>query len=308
MSSPNWFRDTCVVKVGDVCKEKPAIISVDCRTTIAVTLDVLNEKNVTTLAVHGEVGHWLGEARLVSGSKQYIGMVSILDILSFLMKNPANLEAMLQSHISDAIGSTPETLSVWTESADRPLFFCMEQFCRGTHHAFCVSGPTEEPKMLSQSDLVAYVLHNESAMPHISDVLNRPLSSIASNASDLVRGEDKLSDAMHLLVRHHALPIVGADGSIISTLSATDMKGQLSAMVAMIAPMSVMDYILYRNADVVPTPFAMPADTTVRAAAQAMLLRGMHRIWIQPPTAGALPGVMSLTDVIRLVFTAELPA
>lgn len=309
MSGFNWFRETCTVKVGDVIVDHGPIRSVDCRTTVATTLDVLNEQSISTIAVYGEVGHWLGDAQLVCGNKQYIGMVSILDLLSFLIKRPDAIEESLQRRVSDAIGSTIETMSIWTEAVDRPLFFCMEQFCRGTHHAFCVAdGFADEPRMLSQSDLVSYILKNETAMPHISAALDRPVSSIATAATDTIGGGDKLSDAVQLLVRHHALPVVDSQGTVISTLSASDMKGQLSATIAVIAPMTVMDYLLYKNADVVPIPFTVPVDTTVRNAAQAVLQRGMHRVWLQPDTVRGIPGVVSLTDIIRLVFTTELPS
>lgn len=307
MSSSNWFRDTCATKVGDVVAGKGPVKSVDCRTTIAATLDLLNELGVTTIAVYGEVGHWLGDYQLVCGRKQYIGMISILDILSFLTRRPDAIETFLQNHISDTIGSTQETMTVWTESADRPLFFCMEQFCRGTHHAFCVGDPSVEPKMLSQSDLVAYVLSHETAMPHISCALDQTVGSIASAATDLVNVSDKLSDALRLLVKHHALPVVDSNGVVLSTLSASDMKGQLGAMVAIIAPMTVLDYLLYQNDNIAPSPFVVPATTTVRDAAKALLLRGMHRVWLQPETERSFPGVVSLTDVIRLIFAAELP-
>ncbi|CAM9207398.1 unnamed protein product [Ectocarpus fasciculatus] len=307
MSSNNWFRDTCTVKVGDVVKDSAPIRAVDCRTTVAATLDVLSEQGVTTIAVHGEVGHWLGEAKLVCGKRQYIGMVSILDILSYLLKHADGLEHHLSSRITEAIGSTTETLTVWTEDTERPLFFCMEQFCRGTHHAFCVGPAGTEPMMLSQSDLVSYLLNNETAMPHIGAALDRPVESIASAASDFIGGGDKLLVAVQQLLRHHAVPVVDGNGSVLSTLSASDMKGQLGTMVALMAPMTVVEYLQYRNNGVVPAPFTVAPTTTVREAARAMLMRRMHRVWLQPGAEGTLPGVLSLTDVIRVIFTAELP-
>ena len=308
MNNSNWFRDVCTVKVGDVVRASAPIKAVDCSTTVAAALDALSEHGVTTIAVYGEVGHWLGEAKLVSGKKQYIGMVSILDILSYLLKHADALEHHLNSRITEAIGSTSETLTVWTEDTERPLFFCMEQFCRGTHHAFCVGPAGMEPTMLSQSDLVAYLLNNEDVMPHIAAALNKPVSSIASAANDIIGGGDNLLVAVQQLLRHHAVPVVDGNGTVLSTLSASDMKGQLGTMVALMAPMTVVEYLQYRNGDVVPAPFTVAPSTTVREATRAMLMRRMHRVWLQPGEERTLPGVVSLTDVIRLIFNAELPA
>ena len=102
--------------------DKSPVLPVVSKTTVGATLDIMNQLEVTTLAVHGAAGHWLGEAQLVCGDKQYIGMVSIIDVLAFLMKDRDAVEARVMRYITDAMGSTPESLSVWTEHITRPLF------------------------------------------------------------------------------------------------------------------------------------------------------------------------------------------
>lgn len=306
MIASSWFRDTCKANVGDVVKDRGAIVSVEANTTLAATLDILNENNITTVAVYGKLGHWLGDASMVFGGKQYIGMTTILDILSFLLKAD-NIDLKLQCRVADVIGSTVETMSMWIESVDRPLFFCMEQFCRGTHHAFAIDGATRsDPKMLSQSDLVNYLVQNEGAMPHVASVLDIPIGSIASKVRDHVLPNTTMRDAVHHMLQHHAVPVMGSDGSVLSTLSASDLKGQLSTMVALIAPMTVMDFLLYRNGDVIPPPFVLPITASVREAAHGMIRLGMHRVWVAGASSGDA-GVVSLTDIIRAVFNAELP-
>ena len=130
MSAQDWFRNICSTKVGDLVKDKPPIISVNCMTTIGDTLEILREMNVTAVGVYGEVGHWLGNPKLVCAGKQYIGLISIVDIIAYLCKCDT-VESSLLKHVSNVIGSTNESLTIWTEDFDRALFFAMEQFCRG---------------------------------------------------------------------------------------------------------------------------------------------------------------------------------
>jgi hypothetical protein len=69
---------------------------------------------------------------------QYIGVVSIIDLLTFILSGD-DAEERITSRVSQAIGSTQESMSLWIEPVDRPLYFAMEQFCKGdwfsTHNA-----------------------------------------------------------------------------------------------------------------------------------------------------------------------------
>jgi CBS domain-containing protein len=339
MSTYDWFQNTCKTKVGDIVAGKPCLLSVDSRATLGSVLDVMATSHATTVGVYGEAGHWLGDQQLVVGSKQYIGMVSILDVVAFLASG-GSVEARLQSPVSEVIGATAETQSVWVEPLSRPLFFAMEQFCRGTHHAFAVDDRhVEEPRMLAQSDIVNFLLQHEDALPHAASTFAAPIGSLASEVSVFVSPDTPLKSAFQLMLLHHAVPVMSG-GRIVATLSASDLRGHLSTMVAFVAPMTVMDYILYRNGDDVPAPFALPRSTPLGVACREMLSRGMHRCWLQPEeeagegegegdahhhrrardghhhhhshgssSSSARPAaVLSLTDAIRAVFLSGLPA
>lgn len=67
----------------------------------------------------------------MSNGVQYIGVVSIVDLLTFIL-NGDDAEERITSRISQAIGSTRESMSLWVEPVDRPLYFAMEQFCKGS--------------------------------------------------------------------------------------------------------------------------------------------------------------------------------
>ena len=132
-----WFREVCSVKVGDIVKDKREMFAVEAHTPVGEVLDILREENLISVGVYGAPGSWLGSGgvTLVSSQKQYIGVVSIVDLLSFILSG-GDAEERITSRVVLAIGSTQESMSLWVESYDRPLYFAMEQFCKGTFYFY----------------------------------------------------------------------------------------------------------------------------------------------------------------------------
>lgn len=63
---------------------------------------------------------------MIVGKKQYIGVVSILDIIAFVFNNSdicdiGAVQAILSRPIFHAIGSNDESLSLWTVSLDSSI-------------------------------------------------------------------------------------------------------------------------------------------------------------------------------------------
>jgi hypothetical protein len=126
-----WFRNVCRVSVGEIVSEKRHIIAVDASTPLGTVLNLLQEEKIQSVPVYGAQGSWLGSGGvdLVSNHRQYIGIVSMIDLLIFILNG--NPETVLNHRIVDAIGSTNESRSLWVEPASRPLYFALEQFCKG---------------------------------------------------------------------------------------------------------------------------------------------------------------------------------
>ncbi len=132
-----WFRSVCTLTVGDLVHHKTEIISVEASTSLGNVLNLLKEQNILSVPIYGTKGCWLGSGGvdLVSNHRQYIGIVSIIDIIIFILKNDP--ESVLNCRIVEAIGSTNESLSLWVEPSSRPVFYALEQFCKGfisTHY------------------------------------------------------------------------------------------------------------------------------------------------------------------------------
>jgi hypothetical protein len=63
----------------------------------------------------------------------FAGIISIVDVLAFSLKNP---EDYLTHKVADVIGSTNESLTLWSEDTHQPLYFAMEQFCKVNKHTY----------------------------------------------------------------------------------------------------------------------------------------------------------------------------
>jgi CBS domain-containing protein len=177
-----WFREVCKVTVGDLVSEKRHLIGVEASTPVGTVLNLLKEENILSVAVYGTQGSWLGSGGvdLVSNHRQYIGIVSMMDLLAYILRG--NPETVLNQRIVEAVGSTSESLTLWVEPASRPLFFALEQFCKGsnfslssqsypagTHRALVHDEKAEGSpiRMLTQTDVVHYLIRHRDTFPHL---------------------------------------------------------------------------------------------------------------------------------------------
>ena len=230
-----------------------------------------------------------------------------MDIIAFLGRSRATPEFAIETKIANVIGSTNETLSLWVEPVSKPIFFAMEQFCKGTHHAFAVDLRSEGHvvKMLSQSDIVHYLLRHRHSFPGIHDFFQKPIGVISMQATAYAVETTSIVDVLEMCVVHHAVPILDRFFNVIAVFSASDLKGHLNAVVAFDAPMTVMEFITYRNDGAVRSPLTVTPECTLQEAAEAMYSRGFHRVFIQPRSPDYLPQVASYTDIIKSIFLDE---
>lgn len=146
------------------------------------------------------------------------GIISIVDLLAFSLKH----RDFLTQKVSNAIGSTNESLSLWCEASDQPLYFAMEQFVKGVHHALVrPANDTSRSlalKYLSQTDIVGYLLSDISAMPHLEALLAQPVGDMATMEVVSVRLTTPLNEAIALLVEHSALPVVNEAGAYLQNV------------------------------------------------------------------------------------------
>ena len=148
-----------------------------------------------------------------------VGIISIVDLLAFSMKHgPSRNQDFLSQKISDTIGSTNESLTMWCEESNQPLYFALEQFVKGVHHALVKdsSDSTVPLKYLAQTDILRFLLADTTALPHLEVLLVQPVSVMATTEVVPVYLSTPILEAIALLVEHSALPVVNEAGVCLS--------------------------------------------------------------------------------------------
>jgi len=305
-----WFREVCTLTVGDIITQKRPIISVEASTPVGTVLNLLKEENILSVPVYGTQGSWLGSGGvdLVSNHRQYIGIVSIVDLLAFILHG--NPENVLNRRIVETIGSTNESLSLWVEPSSRPLFFVLERFCKGTHRALvhdekAVGSPI---RIVTQTDIVHFFIRHSSTYPHLGVVFDAPVGAIVNPNVDIVSVNATMREALEMLLLHPGIPVVNEEGSIITTLSASDLRGVANSSIALFHSQTVQDFlfILYQGGTI-REPLMVSVDTSIRDAAKMMYRNRVHRLWVTVSTETPRGGVITYTDIIRAIHTAEMP-
>lgn len=143
-----------------------------------------------------------------------VGIISILDVLAFSLKHE---DDFLTYKVADVIGSTNESLSLWCEDTHQPLYFALEQFVKGVHHALVRdSKQSAVPlKYLSQTDILRYLLSETTALPHLELVLVQQVNVMATRTVVPVYLNTPIKEAIALLVDHSALPVVNEAGACV---------------------------------------------------------------------------------------------
>lgn len=115
--------------VRDLMEDKRRLVEVPYTATLAHTMNTLVANQVVAVPVAAPPGHWIGaggsmilESDKQTGAvrKHYIGMVTMLDILSHIAGDDINdgsaadLDQRMSVTVSSVIGHCLESLSLWT--------------------------------------------------------------------------------------------------------------------------------------------------------------------------------------------------
>lgn len=298
--------------VEDLLKERKgrALVSVNTFDTISHVVDVLNRNNITSCGVFGARNGWIGSGlvNVVVQDKQFIGIISLMDLVTFvtLPGEDNDVATRLLCPVSAALGSTKESLSLWIERITCPVHNVMEQFSKGIHHALAVNDntPDEFPEMLSQTDIIRFLMAKENNFPTVKAAFAKTIYPVSTNDVAFVNADATLESALPSLSLVRAVPVLDADGKLVSSLSSSDLCGKYDVLVAVLAKMTVAQYLMARNNGTLPPPIVVSTEATVHDAVKVMMANHIHRVWITSSAdPSTLTGVVTCTDVIRAAYT-----
>ncbi|KAK4481878.1 hypothetical protein RD792_012789 [Penstemon davidsonii] len=266
--------------------------------------------------------------------KHYIGMITMLDVLAHIAGNSTaadgDLDRKMQVPVSSIIGHCLESLSLWTLNCNTSLLDCMEVFSKGIHRAMVpmdshienVAGvelmeSASSYRMLTQMDVVKFLKAHE---PQLKGILSRQVKQLGA-ASDIVFGitnKTKVIDAIKCMntAALNAAPIVesiqqddhaqlinGKGRKLVGTFSATDLRGCPIPQLQSCLHLSVVDFIEKMSGTPLTSTRGLITcrpESTLGEVVDKVVNNHVHRVWVVDGS-GLLAGVISLTDVIRVI-------
>lgn len=145
----------------------------------------------------------------------------------------------------------------------------------------------------------------------------RPIADYMTKAVYTVTADDPVAEADRLMRERHVscLLVLGKDGRAAGVLSRSDLLRAARALVHAVGKQSLLELPVMCAGDLMtPRVLGVPRTASVREAAQLMVERRIHRVFVLDPdpkggAAGALPvGVASTKDLMRAVVDAKLGA
>ena len=317
-------------RVSEVVSTKGELVDVSASLPILDVFELLEEKNLVSVPVYGRPGSWVGAGGvdIIVNDKQYIGIISILDLVSYVFLSStspetasvdeAKLLRALQRPVSSAVGSTDESLSLWVENADKSIMSAMEQFSKGVHRALVLPAATldgfsvvsNQVKLLTQTDVVVFLMQKEIESHSLRHLFGTPLRLLHRPVGkrDLVSVAytDGLITALHtaLQLNVHGVAVIDAKGKMCSVLSVSDLRGIVSAQLPKMHSVTVGDFLRHKSRGLLPVPLTCSAHSTLREIMKSMVECRFHRIWLVG--AGGDPiDVISFTDIISIIWNSE---
>ncbi|CAM8882442.1 unnamed protein product [Rhodiola kirilowii] len=247
----------------------------------------------------------------------------------------ADLDQKMSVQVSSVIGHCLESLSLWTLSPNTSILDCMEVFSKGIHRALVpVDGQMEKVsgvelvesassyQMITQMDVVKFLKENAS---QLEEVLSQPVGQLGAVTENVFAVTNKTSviEAIRCMRAGSlaAVPIIEASGhpdedtkqlvfgrgrKLTGTFSATDLKGCSIAQLQSWLKGSVQEFTeeLARKTGISTTPalrlVACTVNSSLGEVVEKAVSEHVHRVWVID-NAGLLYGLVSLTDIIRVI-------
>eukprot|EP00736_Rhodelphis_marinus_P000566 Rmarinus@m.23847 len=299
----------------NLVESKRLLVRVKADSPISDALSVMDQFHILSVPVYGKAGHWCGAGgvNLVAhgGEIQYIGVVSILDIVVYLSKlDESHRPAALQHHVSNVIGQTNEGLSLWAFKESAPLLEAMEPMSKGVHRVLVEveekteQGPMMEIKLLTQTDLLYFLTNN---LQKFGDIASKTVKDLGLVKESLLTVPTHVS-VLHALqtmvsARVSAVPVI-ENGVIVATLSASDFRGINANDISHLSSTKVADYITTHHGrlSAADSISAFPTST-LQDVLQTFVRGRVHQVWLVSPDKKRHPvGVISLSDIVGLFY------
>ncbi|KAJ3158617.1 AMP-activated serine/threonine-protein kinase regulatory subunit [Irineochytrium annulatum] len=255
--------------------------------------------------------------------RKHVYILSSLDLVSFLVSRlcsnaPSASQTaggvQLTSSVEEAmtLDSEMESYRVFEKDRRDTLEDACVAFARKGLHRVLVTDVEEKvgDVILTQTDILNYVYSNPELYhddPVMRRALSLPLLSLLNRATKVwsVREHSPALEAFRLMTNHRvaALPVVDDAGTVVDTLSSSDLRGLTAEGFGRLQG-NVREF-LDASATHSKEIYSLTHNDKLADAFELMVKRKCHRIWILDELSRA-EGVVSQSDVIRAICDAPL--
>lgn len=303
--------------IHELVKQKRALIQLRAESTIEEAMALFQEYHLISAPVYGERDHWIGAGGIcnaVMGDKMFIGIVSVVDIVWYLL-DAMDLSAAIKSRVVNALGKTPESMSLWEFAGTEPIRNAIEPFSKGIHRALILTqvDGADTFCILTQTDLVRLVWRN---LPLLHDVnlfradvrtVLKNISEVARDAPVCISAGAALVDAVTMMREYivNAVPVVNENRQVVGTVSMSDFRGLTEKGAYSLPSMSLLQFLSIQQRGTLEHPIRPPVcckfDEPFVDAVSRLLEAQVHRIWVVDQQ-GILEDTLSLTDVLKALY------
>merc|ERR1712137_54007 len=295
---------------------KPTTVDVEAHVSLEEVLQILKQYNLVCLPVYGEPNHWLsagGSSDAVFGDKLYIGLLSITDIISFLLDADDASQA-IKRRCADAIGKTNEGKSLWCLGSDQTLWFSLEPLSKNVHrllYSWNFSG-SSRCSVITRTDLIRFIWSNlgsfatefnmtvKEAIATAGNVRARPIDTVYTSTTS------RLVDALVTMeeTQVSALPVVNEHHQVVGSFSLSDFRGLTSNGLHNLRPMSLVQFLSIQQDGTLEQPIRKPVvcrlEERLVDVLQRMLDYRVHQMWVTSEQS-ILLDVLSMSDVLTAI-------
>lgn len=247
---------------------------------------------------------------------QYIGIVSVADIALHIAeaKTFAEQASLMETKITSLIGATPEGRSLWVTEADKSLLYAIEPLGKRVHRILVPreeEGEGKQYALMTQTDVLRFLSDHAS---EIAGFLDMPVSTVLAKGDSPSRSEMESTvvsvprnltafQAFNVLrsTGVTAAPVVDEDGSLVETLSFSDLRG-LDRKELLMLHNNVMEFleeVRHKDHFGVTDAVRCTAEATLGECIEKMLTNRVHRLWVCE--GDVVTGVLSGTSIIKLL-------
>eukprot|EP01086_Lenisia_limosa_P014081 TRINITY_DN44012_c0_g1_i1.p1 TRINITY_DN44012_c0_g1~~TRINITY_DN44012_c0_g1_i1.p1 ORF type:complete len:307 (+),score=59.17 TRINITY_DN44012_c0_g1_i1:69-989(+) len=292
--------------LGNLVFSSHKLITADATTTsVGEILALLNDNNIMSVPL---VLEEVKSGAHSSTTDVIQGILSIHDIILHLANSGATEYNFDNKPAAEVLGNSYDSTSIITEHPTTTVRTAINHLSKANHRLLVRTGTKgrTELRMLTQSDLVRFIASHSQVL---SPLMAMPLKDTGIDivkAMASVKVNETALDAFKLMAKFRcsSVPVVNDEGTILTTISASDLRSLTSLTGSPALSLTVLDYLKYLNYNGVTPPATCTLNTPFSLVIATAALCRIHRLWVVDDIMRPI-GVVSLTAILKY-FNAKL--